>query len=205
LNQYFASLEPMELKPMNKFFRAACLIALVFSVATVVLAQRPRSSTTQDTTENSTTMPGPPPAPATVKAKYEGGVFGYKKKMNGTLNFDDDGSRLVFRDKNGKEILFIPYKDVMGAFGDTHKVQPAAATVAQNIPSVFAMPAHFIKTKVQYLTLQYDDPDSRVSGATSFKLDNRDILDSVLFTLAKKAGLTRRGEVFVRKREPNTP
>ena len=190
---------------MTKFFRSTCLIALVFSVATVVIAQRPRTTTQQDTTEDSTTIPGPPAAPASVKAKYEGGVFGYNKKMEGTVNFDDAGSRFVFRDKNGKEILFIPYKSLMGAYGDTHKVQPAAATVAQNVPSIYALPAHFIKTKVQYLTLQYDDPDSRVSGATSFKFDSKDILDSVLFTLANKAGLTRRGEVFVRKKDQSNP
>jgi uncharacterized protein YdeI (BOF family) len=180
------------------------VIAMVFSVATVVIAQRPRTTTPQDTAENST-VPGPPAAPASVKAKYEGGVFGYNKTMEGTLNFDDTGSRFVFRDKTGKEILFIPYKSLTGAFGDTHKVQPAAATVAQNVPSIYALPARFIKTKVQYLTLQYDDPDSKVAGAASFKLDNKDLLDSVLFTLANKAGLTRRGEVFVRKKDQSNP
>jgi uncharacterized protein YdeI (BOF family) len=205
LNQYFASLESMELKPMNKSFRSACVIALVFSVATVVFAQRPRTTTPQDATENSTTIPGPPAAPASVKAKYEGGVFGYNKTMEGTVNFDDANSRFIFKDKTGKEILFIPYQSLTGAFGDTHKVQPAAATVAQNVPSLYALPAKFIKTKVQYLTLQYNDPDSKVAGAASFKLDNKDILDSVLFTLANKAGLTRRGEVFVRKKDQDNP
>jgi hypothetical protein len=203
VNQHFASLEPMELKPMNKFFRSTCLIALVFSVAAVVIAQRPRTSTPQDNAEKSTTVPGPPEAPATVSAKYEGGVFGHNKKMEGTLNFEDNNERLVFRDKNGKEILFFPYKSLTGAFADPHKVKPAAATVAQNIP--YGFPAGFIKTKVQYLTLQYDDPDSHVAGVTSFRLDNRDLLDSVLVTLANKSGLTRRGEVFVRKRDQTNP
>ena len=62
------------------------------------------------------------------------------------------------------------------------------------------MPIGLIKTKVRYLTVQYSDPDSNVSGVTSFRLDNKDVLDSVLYTLAQKAGLTRRGEVFVRKK-----
>jgi hypothetical protein len=191
---------------MNKIFRSTCVIALVFGVAAVVFAQRPRTTTTQqDATENSTTIPGPPAAPASVKAKYEGGVFGYNKTMEGTVNFDDVSSRFVFRDKTGKEILFIPYQSLTGAYGDTKKVQPAAATVAQNVPSIYALPAKLIKTKVQYLTLQYSDPDSKVSGMASFKLDNKDTLDSVLFTLANKSGLTRRGEVFVRKKDPNNP
>ncbi len=198
---------------MNILFRSTCVIVVAFSVAAVVFAQRPRTITTQDTsttpvktttpdkTEESTTVPGPPTAPASVKAKYEGGVFGYNKTMEGTVNFDDASSRFVFKDKTGKEILFIPYQALTGAFGDTHKVQPAAATVAQNVPSIYALPARFIKTKVQYLTLQYNDPDSKVAGAASFKLENKDILDSVLFTLASKSGLTRRGEVFVRKKD----
>lgn len=191
---------------MKTIFRSTCVIALVFSVAAIALAQRPRSTPppTQDANVNSTAVPAPPAAPATVPAKYEGGVFGYNKKMDGTVNFDDVSNRFVFKDKNGKEILFIPYKSLTGAYGDTHKVQPAAATVAQNVP-FYGLPAHFIKTKVRYLTLQYRDPDSNVSGVTSFKLDNKDILDSVLYTLANKSGLTQRGEVFVRKKDQSNP
>jgi hypothetical protein len=168
-------------------------------MAATLTAQRPRA-TTQDSNsaEAATTIPAPPPAPATVGAKYEGGVFGYNKKMDGTLNFDDASQRLVFKDEKGKEILFVPYTAITGAYADTHKVQPAAATVASHVP-LYGIPASLIKTKVRYLTLQYSDPDSKVSGVTSFKLENKDVLDSVLFTLANKAGLTRRGEVFVRK------
>jgi len=155
----------------------------------------------QDKAETTTNMPPPPPAPQTVKAKYEGGVFGYKKKMDGTLNFDDANRRLVFKDSTQRELLFIPYSALTGAYADTHSVRPAAATVASNIPSLYALPAHLIKTKVRYLTLQYNDPDSKVNGVTSFKLDNKDILDSVLNTLAGKAGLNKRGDVFVKKKE----
>src|SRR2546423_4740979 len=187
---------------MRKIIESTCVFVLALTVGAVAFAQRPRSSA-QDPTDKATatTMPTPPPAPATVNAKYEGGVFGYNKKMDGTVNFDDQNQRFVFRNDKGKEILFVPYKSITGAYGDTHKVQPAAATVASNVPTIFALPAHFIKTKVRYLTVQYSDPDSNVSGVTSFKLDNKDILDSVLFTLAGKAGLIARGEVFVRKKE----
>lgn len=179
-----------------RLLEATVAVALIAGTS---LAQRPRT-TTQDSnsTEVATNMPAPPPAPPTVNAKYEGGVFGYDKKMDGTLNFDDTSQRLVFRNEKGKEILFVPYNAITGAYGDTHKVQPAAATVASHVPYV-GLPASLIKTKVRYLTLQYSDPDSKVSGVTSFKLDNKDILDSVLFTLAGKAGLSRRGEIFVRK------
>src|SRR5499426_703201 len=168
-------------------------------IAGTVFSQRPRTTSSDaNSAEASTNMPTPPAAPSTVNAKYEGGVFGYTKKMDGTLNFDDAGQRLVFRDEKGKEILFVPYNAITAASGDTHKVQPSAATVASHVPYV-GLPASLIKTKVKYLTLQYSDQDSKVSGVASFKLDNKDILDSVLVTLAGKAGLSRRGDVFVRK------
>src|SRR6476469_10970720 len=97
---------------MHKKLRSTCAFALLLIIAAVAFGQRPRTSTSQDSADNSTPMPTPPPAPASVKAKYEGGVFGYNKKMDGTVNFDDASSRFVFRDKNGKEILFIHYRSL---------------------------------------------------------------------------------------------
>ena len=185
---------------MLKGLRMIAGVVMIMMIAGAALAQRPRS-TTQDKTEPNTNVPPPPPAPPTVNAKYEGGVFGYNKKIEGTLNFDEGNQRLVFKDGKQKEILFIPYAALTGAFADTHSVRPAAATVASNIPSIFALPANLIKTKVRYLTLQYSDPDSKVNGVTSFRLQNKDILDSVLNTLAGKAGLSKRGDIFVKKKE----
>src|SRR5260370_41303452 len=173
-------------------------VFLLIAITSVALAQRPRTLT-QDSAEPATNTPTPPPAPSTVKAKYEGGVFGYNHKMEGTLILDDTNERLLFRNDKQKEILFVPYNAITGAYGDTHSVRPAAATAASNVPYV-GFPLGLIKTKVRYLTLQYSDPDSKVSGVTSFRLENKDILDSVLATLAGKAGLTKRGEIFVKKK-----
>jgi hypothetical protein len=185
---------------MIKGLRLVTGVLLVVITAGTALAQRPRTMN-QDKTEATTNVPPPPPAPQTVKAKYEGGVFGYSKKMDGSLTFDDANQRLVFKNDKQKEILFIPYNALTGAYADTHSVRPAAATVASNIPTIYALPAHFIKTKVRYLTLQYNDPDSKVAGVTSFRLENKDILDSVLNTLAGKAGLNKRGDVYIKKKE----
>ena len=185
---------------MVKELRLVTGVVLVVITAGAALAQRPRTMN-QDKTEAATNVPPPPPAPQTVKAKYEGGVFGYSKKMDGSLTFDDTNQRLVFKNDKQKEILFIPYNALTGAYADTHSVRPAAATVASNIPTIYSLPAHFIKTKVRYLTLQYNDPDSKVAGVTSFRLENKDILDSVLNTLAGKAGLNKRGDVYVKKKE----
>jgi hypothetical protein len=185
---------------MLKRIRLVTGLVLVMMIAGAAVAQRPRAMN-QDKADPAANVPPPPPAPPTVKAKYEGGVFGYNKKIDGTLNFDDTNQRLVFKDGKQKEILFIPYNALTGAYADTHSVRPAAATVASNIPSIYTLPAHFIKTKVRYLTLQYSDPDSKVMGITSFRLENKDILDSVLNTVAGKAGMSKRGDVFVKKKE----
>ena len=185
---------------MFKGLRLVTGVVLVVITASAASAQRPRTMN-QDKAEATTNVPPPPPAPQTVNAKYEGGVFGYNKKMDGTLTFDDANQRLVFKNDKQKEILFIPYNALTGAYADTHSVRPAAATVASNIPTIYSLPAHFIKTKVRYLTLQYNDPDSKVAGVTSFRLENKDILDSVLNTLAGKAGLNKRGDVYVKKKE----
>jgi len=178
---------------------AFTLVVLIIAVTSLAFAQRPRPVNNASTQPTPTTPPLAP-APPTVKAKYEGGVFGYPNKINGNLSLDESNKRLVFHDQKKKEILSIPYGSITGAYGDTHAVKPAAATVASVVPYI-GIPASFIKTKVRYLTIRYNDPDSNASGATSFRLENKELLDSVLNTLATNAGLTRRGEVFIRKKE----
>ena len=162
-------------------------------------AQRPRTMEPEQAK-----TPAPKPAPKTVKAKYEGGIFGYTKTMEGTLTFDDDNNRLYFKDKKPPKEISIPYEAITSAFADTQKRQPRAATIASHIPSIYSLPAHFIKKKVRYLTLQYSDPDSRVNGITSFKLENKEVLESVLAALAQKTGMTLRGDVYVKKRDDSS-
>ena len=159
-------------------------------------AQRPRSMETEPQQK-----PAPPAAPSTVKAKYEGGVFGYTKTMDGSLTFDDTNNQLLFKDRKTTKQIHIPYAVVTSAFADTKKRQPAAATVASAVPLLYTLPAHFVKKKVRYLTLQYNDPDSQQTGITSFKLENKEILESVLATLAQKSGMTLRGDVYVKKKD----
>src|SRR5215204_6130813 len=175
-------------------------LLLLGALLTGVFAQRPRSMDPQPAAQKAAVKP----APKTFKAKYEGGVFGYTKTMEGTLTFDDANSRLLFKDKNPPKEISIPYEAITSAFSDTQKRRPTAATVASNVPSIYSLPARFIKTKVRYLTLQYSDPDSKVTGITSFKLANKELLDSVLATLADKAGMTLRGDVYVKKREDDS-
>jgi hypothetical protein len=171
-------------------------LLLIGALLTGAFAQRPRTIETEQTK-----TPAPKPAPKTVKAKYEGGVFGYTKTMEGTLTFDDENNRLYFKDKKPPKEISIPYEAITSAFADTQKRQPRAATIASHVPLIYALPAHFIKKKVRYLTLQYSDPDSKVNGITSFKLENKELLESVLAALAQKTGMTLRGDVYVKKRD----
>jgi hypothetical protein len=177
--------------------KVSVLVLIVLGVLVVeAKAQRPRS-VDPNASKTATEIA---PAPQTVKAKYEGGVFGYNKAVEGTLSFDDTNSRLVFKNKAQKEMFFIPYKAVTSAFADTQKRRPAAATVASAVPLIYALPAQFIKTKVRYLTMNYYDPDTHVSGLTSFRLENKEILASVLQSLVEKTGMVARGEVYVKER-----
>jgi hypothetical protein len=171
-------------------------LLLLAAVLTGAYAQRPRSIEPEPAKKTTT---APAPVTSAVKAKYEGGVFGYTKTMEGTLAFDDANSQLIFKDQKTPKQLHIPYDAVTSAFADTQKRQPGAATVASNVPSIYALPAHFIKTKVRYLTVQYSDPDSHQSGITSFKLENKEILNSFLVSLAQKTGMTQRGDIYVKK------
>jgi len=171
-------------------------LLLLGALVTGAYAQRPRSADPQP----AASMPAVKPAPKTINVKYEGGVFGYTKTMEGTLTFDDDNNRLLFKDKKPPKEISIPYESITSAFADSKKVQPAAATVASNVPSIYSLPAHFIKHKVRYLTLQYSDPNSNVSGITSFKIGDKDLLQSVLVTLAQKTNMTLRGDIYVKKK-----
>lgn len=189
---------------MRKAYRIIAAAALAATLASAALAQRPRSVTSDPAaapSPDAAAQPTPAPAPQTIRAKYEGGVFGYDKKQDGTLTFDDTGRRLVFRNKVQKEVLFIPYDAVTSAFADTKSRRPKAATIASSVPLLYTLPAAFIRHKVRYLTLQYRDADTNVAGVTSFKLDNKEILASVLNTLAGKANLTPRGEVYVKRKQ----
>ncbi len=193
---------------MKKAYLTLPLAALLLATMTgSALAQRSRTVTDSGSATTAATptsvQPTPPamPAPQTVKAKYEGGIFGYNKKQTGTLNFDDEGRRLVFRDKNGKEYISIPYQSIAAVYADTRSRRPTAASVIGGA-SIYTLPALLIRKKYRYLTMQFSDPDTQVSGLTSFKLENKELLESILYAVGHKADLTPRGEAYVRLRKP---
>jgi hypothetical protein len=187
------------MKKVHKFLGAGLLVALMAGAA---FAQGPRATTKDTTTPAGVSAPKLPPAPQTFKAKYEGGIFGYNKKQSGTLSFDDVNKRLVFRNKEQKEVLSIPYLAVTGAYSDTKSGRPKSAQVIGALPLPYGanMLSWLARKKYRYLTLQYDDADTRSRGITSFKVEDKELLNSVLNTLAEKAELEAHGEIFIRRR-----
>ena len=73
--------------------------------------------------------------------------------------------------------------------------------VVRNIPLPGSMLGGLIKEKRRYLVMHFDDPDVEAARAcVNFKLDNKELLDSVMQSLADKANLTQRGEAYYRRR-----
>jgi len=186
------------MKTLHKLL-AAALIVVVAAISTP--AQRPRAVENPD--EISAKRPAPPAPPKLVKAKYMGGYLGYRKKQEGMLTFDERNRRLVFRDKNEREIISIAYDAVLVTFADTEErrtMGPGTERVLMGTVGILALPGMLFKKKYQFLSIQYRDPDTDAAGVTQFKLKDRAELDSVVYALAQKAELTQRGEIYVRRK-----
>ena len=193
-------------------------VVLALSLSPAALAQRSRTVSDptrpvpppqQEQTDGqqqpaqTSKVPTPPAPPRVVPAKYMGGFAGYRQKQEGMLTFDDRNRRLVFRDKNEKEIFSISYDAVMVAFADseTRKLMGnGTQQVVMGTAGILGAPGLLFKKKFLYLTIQFEDPDTYLKGTTQFKLDNREIIDSVAYALAQRAGLMQQGEIYVRKR-----
>ncbi|HEX8353473.1 MAG TPA: hypothetical protein VF611_11265 [Pyrinomonadaceae bacterium] len=148
-------------------------------------------------------VPAPPAPPKVVPAKYMGGFASYRKKQEGMLTFDDRNQRLVFRDKNEKEVISISYEAVMVAFAD-HETRRLMGNGTQSVVlgagGILALPGLLFKKKFEYLTIQFEDPETYLKGTTQFKLKNKEIIDSMAYALAQKAGLVQQGAIYTRRR-----
>lgn len=142
-------------------------------------------------------------APESFQAKYQGGMFGYGKKEEGTLKFDDINERLIFLGKDQKEKFSIPYKALLVVYPSSIKVQSGTGRAVSVIPLPGAgIGGMFMKKKKNYLILQFRDPDVDVQGTTSFLIDTGELLESVVQTLGEKAEMLRRGDAYYRPSEP---
>ena len=168
------------------------VIALFLCTGAVVAQPRPVGAAAQ-------TAGAAGSAPVSFEAKYEGGMFGFNRREVGTLRFDDDNARLVFFDKEQKEKFSIPYKSVLVIYPQSRSVTSTAGHVVSHVPLPGSFLGGFIKEKRRYLIMHFDDPDVEAArGIVNFKLENKDLLDRVLQSLAGKANLTQRGDSYYR-------
>ena len=169
------------------------LAILVFSFSVLAYAQpRPTEKTSAPPSSTPKT-----PAPTSIPTRYEGGLFGFSENEKGTLKFDDDNERLVFFGKNNKERFSIPYKAMQIVYPQSASVRSNTGTVVSAVPyaGIFGQ---FIKKKRRYMIVNFDDPDVKARGLVNFKIDDKELLDSVISTLGEKAGMTRRGDAYYR-------
>jgi hypothetical protein len=189
-------------KVLHKLLAAGLVVAVS---AVAAPAQRPRAVETPD--EENARRAQPPAPPKVIKAKYMGGYLGYRKKQEGMLAFDERNRRLIFLDKNEREIVSISYDAVLVTFADTEErraMGPGTQSVLLGTVGILALPGMLFKKKFEFLTIQYRDPDTDAEGVTQFKLKTRDELDSVVHALAQKANLVQRGQIYVRRKDdPN--
>jgi hypothetical protein len=141
------------------------------------------------------------PAPQTIETKYYGGIFGFSEKEKGTLKFDDTNQRLVFYDKENKELFGINYASMLVVAPSSKKVQSGAGRTIGAIPIPGAgIGGSFIKKKKNYLVIQFRDQDVDIQGTVNFLIDTDELLKSVVHTLGEKAEMTQRGDAFFRSR-----
>jgi len=192
---------------MKSFYTRAAALAFAFSfTAAAAHAQRPpaASDPTQPPAGRQTAGPKPAPAPASVKAKYEGGFLGHRKQ-DGFLSFDDLNRRVVFKNKEQRELFSLSFDALLAAWPDTKsQTSTAGRVLAGTVPYGLGLPALLMKDKSRFLVLQYRDPDTGAEGVTSFKIGTKEMVASVLTTLAEKAELTARGDAYVRRRDATT-
>lgn len=144
-------------------------------------------------------------APVSFVVKYEGGMFGFSKKQEGYLKFDDANFRLIFFDKNNKEQFGIPYKDLIVIYPQSQSVQSTSGKVVQNIPIPGAgIAGIFMKDKRRYMVINFDDPDMNAKGTVNFKFDGAQLLDSAIQTLGDKAEMQQRGDAYYRPQKKQT-
>ncbi len=168
----------------------------LFACASIASAQPRPADTTASPTVYRT-------APSTVETKYEGGLFGFSKKMEGTLKFDDANQRIVFFDKKGKEMFGIPYESMLVISPNQTKVQSNTGKVIGAVPIMGAgLGGSLLKKKKSYLLIQFRDQDVNAQGTATFKLDSTEMLGSVIQTLGQKAEMKPRGDAYYRPTPP---
>ncbi len=138
--------------------------------------------------------------PDSVKARYEGGIFGSSGKESGVLKFDDANERAVFYSKDGREKFSIPYGSMLLVYPDSKEHVSAGGNVISRLPLPGAGLAGLKTSSSKYMQITFDDPDVDAKGTVSFKIDNKALLLTAIESLGTRAKLKQRGEAYYRPR-----
>ncbi len=175
-------------------------VMVLFGCASFAAAQPRIVEKKPEKTQQTATL-----APVSFKAKYEGGMFGFSEKETGTIKFDGSNQRLVFFGKDNKEMFGIPYDAIQIIYPQSKSVQSTGGKVMQQIPLPGAgIAGIFMKDKIRYMIVNFDDPEVNAKGTVNFKFDTQQMLTSAIQTLGSKAEMQQRGDAFYRPKKTPT-
>ena len=175
----------------------ASLLLLAFSAIPASGQVRPVVQPSTDAQES----PVPENLPDVIKVDYQGGVFGYSQKQDGTIRFDDINERLVFYGEDDKEKFSIPYDAIAVVYPSQQKVRSGTGRAVGAIPVPGASIAGlFMKKKKNYLVIQFEDIDVDVTGTANFLIDTGDLLAAAIHAVGQRAEMQRRGDAYIRKK-----
>jgi len=184
---------------MKKVTISICLVFFTFALN--VFAQSRPAEKKQDSKTVQKTI-ARTPAPNSFEAKYEGGMLGYGKREKGTLKFEDANERIVFYGKDQKEKFSIPYKSMLVIYPNAKSQRSTTGRVVGAIPLPGAgIAGLFMREKLRYLIINFNDPQVDAKGTVNFKLANKELLGSVIQTLGEKAQMTQRGDAYYRPKD----
>lgn len=145
-------------------------------------------------------------AQTSFKVIYEGGMFGFNRKEEGTLKFDDGNFRAVFFDKNNKEHFAIPYKAISLIYPNATSSQSTTGKVVQRVPIPGAgIAGMFMKEKKKFMVVNFDDEEVNAKGVINFKLESQETVDKAIQALGERAEMQPRGDSYYRPQKMQDP
>ena len=179
---------------MKKSFLLFALVSAFFAVS---ISAQPRPPIKIESSEAKKTPDKP--ALSSVEVRYEGGLFGFSEREEGTLKFDDEKNSIVFFDEKNRERFAIPYASILTLYPSSKKVQSGAGRTIGAIPFPgTGLGGSLLKKRKNYMIMRFEDPEFDSRGTMSFLVDTNELLKSAIQALGEKAEMKPRGDAFYR-------
>ena len=148
-----------------------------------------------------TGTPAPANAPASYKARYEGGIFGNSGKETGSLRIDEENERVVYYRKDGTEMFTIPFSAMLVIYPDSKKHVSTQGDVISRVPVPGAAMAGLWQADSKFLIIRYEDEDVDAEGSVNFKFYDKALLLTFINTLGAKAKMKQKGDAYYRAKK----